>query len=172
MVYIKNITLDFNAENKPLTVGAKQNDADSRFLIITPVSDGKQIDLTGIMPVFCAEKPDGSHIMNYAQKDSDGRIIVELTSQTLAVSGAVLCEIKLYQDLSVLSSCGFCVNVEKSLSDNAVESSDEYTILTELIAECKAMLKSVNLDTEKPYSSALQIKITETEQKVYEEEQI
>lgn len=172
MVYVKNITLDFNAENKPLTVGAKQNDADSRFLIITPTADGKQIDMTGITPVFCAEKPDGSHIINYAQKDSDGKIIVELTSQTLALSGAVLCEIKLYQDLSVLSSCGFCVNVEKSLSDKAVESTDEYTILTELIAECETMLNSINLIDEKPFSSALKIKITEIEQKEYEEEQV
>ncbi|MDD6489579.1 MAG: BppU family phage baseplate upper protein [Clostridia bacterium] len=169
MVYIKNISLDFNAENKPLTVCAKQNDADSRFLIITPVSDGKQIDMTNVTAVFCAEKPDGSNIMNYAQKDNDGKIIVELTSQTLALSGIVSCEVKLYQGLSVLSSCRFCVNVEKSLSDKAVESTDEFTILTELIAECKAMLKNSYLDYEKPYLSALQTKILEIEQTTYEE---
>lgn len=169
MVYIKNISLDFNAENKPLVISAKQNDTDSRFLIITPTADGKQIDMSGITPVFCAEKPDGSKIMNYAEKDSEGKIIVELTSQTLALSGIVLCEIKLYQDLSVLSSCRFCINVEQSLSDNAVESSDEYTVLTELIAECKEMMKNSSLDVEKMYSSALSSKIIETEEKVYEE---
>ena len=49
MVYVKSISLDFNAENKPLVIGAKQNDIDSRFIVITPTADGKQIDMTDII---------------------------------------------------------------------------------------------------------------------------
>lgn len=168
MVFIKNITLDFNADSEPQTIMAKQKDTESRFILITPVIDGKQIDMTDITAVFCAEKPDGKHIVNNCEITEDGNIFLELTSQTLAVSGVVKCEIKLYQDLAVLSSCMFCLYVLKSVDDDGFESTDEYTVLTKLINMCKTLLKDANLDIETRIKSALQCEETVTENKNYE----
>ena len=138
--------------------------------MITPTADEKRIDMTGITAVFCAEKPDGKTIINYCSVNSDGDILVELTSQTLAVNGIIRCEIKLYQDSSVLSSCPFCIEVVKSVNDNGIESSDEYTILTELIKECRFFLESANFDSEIDYLSVFDATEIEVYTEDYEEE--
>ncbi len=93
-----------------------------------------------------------------------------LTSQTLALSGVVKCEIKLYQGDTVLSSCPFCIEVVESIEENAVESSNEYTILSELIERCNTLLKSAYLDIEKNYSSAYETVNLNPEIKTYKEE--
>ncbi len=164
MYLIKEITLDFSGDSEPQVITAKQCDSESRYILITPVNKGAELDMNGIAAVFCAEKPDGKRIVNYCTVYSDGRISVELTSQALAVNGVLRCEIKLYEDSAVLSSCPFCVNVVKSVSDDGFESTDEYSVLTLLIEEYREIIKSVNADTVKSY-----IFLPETAENVTEE---
>ncbi len=52
MNYIKEFTLDFNAQLPIKSIMAKQNDINSRVLIITPAADGQKIDINNITAVF------------------------------------------------------------------------------------------------------------------------
>ncbi len=133
MEYIEKIKLDFNAELIPKPIPAKQLDNKSRYLLVEPCADKNKIDVRSCEAWFYAQRPDGSILKNAAEITEDGNIIILLTSQTLALSGIVRCEIKLYQNLSVLSSSPFYINVIGSISDNEIKKSNEYAALARLI---------------------------------------
>ncbi len=170
MIYTKRMILDFTAKSPPKIITAKQNDTNSRVLIITPAADGQKIDMNNITAVFFAEKPDGKFVFNSCINDSDSNIVVNLTMQTLIVCGFVKCEIKLYQNDIMLSSCPFYIRVVESIGENTVESTDEHTILTGLIDKCNKFLNSGNSTAERHYSSAYETVNLNPEIKTYKEE--
>lgn len=86
--------------------------------------------------VFRAIKPDGTNIYN-AASITDNTVTVNLTTQTVTVLGAVKCELSIYgNNNTLLYSPQFEIVVEDYLySDDAVESTDEFTALTEAISD-------------------------------------
>lgn len=90
----------------------------------------------GTTAVFRAIKPDNTKLFNSAII-TDNVVTVGLTTQTVAALGTVRCELSIYgTNNELLYSPQFDIIVEDYLySDTAIESTDEYTDLTEAISK-------------------------------------
>ncbi len=89
----------------------------------------------GTTAVFRAIKPDNTQLFN-SSTITDNVVTVGLTTQTVAALGTVRCELSIYgMNNELLYSPQFDVIVEDYLySDTAIESTDEYTNLTEALS--------------------------------------
>jgi len=126
----QKINLDFGRDTLPITVFAKQNDANTRFIEITPLNCGQSYTLEeGVTPRIQLTKADGHTVFNDATVEN-GKIIAEFTEQALAAAGTAVAEIGLYKGSELLSSQVFYIDVKKSAFDkDAPESSNEYNAL-------------------------------------------
>ena len=90
----------------------------------------------GTTAVFRAIKPDNTKLFD-STTIIDNVVTVELTTQTVAALGTVRCELSIYgTNNELLYSPQFDIIVEDYLySDTAVESTGEYTELTEAISK-------------------------------------
>lgn len=90
----------------------------------------------GTTAVFRAIKPDNKKLFN-STTITDNVVTVGLTTQTVAALGTVRCELSIYgTNNELLYSPQFDIIVEDYLySDTAIESTDEYTDLTEAISK-------------------------------------
>lgn len=132
----KKLSLDFGRDTHPITVFAKQNDKNTRFLEITPLNCGQAYALEdGITPRLQLTKVDGHTVLNDAALEN-GVIVVELTPQALAAAGVAVAEIGLYKGEALLSSQIFYIDVKRAAFDkDAPASSDEFNALTAALAE-------------------------------------
>lgn len=82
------ISLDFY-DNKIVCINAKQGDNNSRYIEVTCTDRGKPyiLDKTTTVAFIRASKPDGRYIFNNAEITNNGKVLVELTPQMLAVAG-------------------------------------------------------------------------------------
>lgn len=140
---IQKIELDFAGESIPKKVFAKQGDAETRFLEITPLCHGQILQKEeGIVPRLRLCKPDGHTVMNDGSF-TEGKITVELTRQALSCAGKAVAEIGLYKGTELLSSQMFIVEVRPTAyPEGAPESSDEYGSLTKTLAEAEKAIKN------------------------------
>ena len=90
----------------------------------------------GTTAVFRAIKPDDKKLFN-STTITDNVVTVGLTTQTVAALGTVRCELSIYgTNNELLYSPQFDIIVEDYLySDTAIESTNEYTDLTEAISK-------------------------------------
>lgn len=139
------LNLDTNQRLRNGTRCAKQGDAGSRWLEVTVTCNSVPVDLTGCRAVFYARKPSWKGVYSNASiaDAENGVISVELTSQTLAEAGRLQCEITIYgPDHSVLSTlCTDEILVSPTVRDDeAIESANEFTALTEAMTEVNAVI--------------------------------
>ncbi len=136
MNYILQTTLDLYKTNP--TYNAKQNDAGSRYILATIAANGVTQSVPETATVSLkVEKADGTRTLT-AGTVSEGKILVELTNQTLAVAGTATCELQIIESepTSLLKTLRFFLNIETEVySDTVAESTDEFTALTEALAE-------------------------------------
>lgn len=134
MKLLRKIILDFGRDTLPVTVFAKQNDSQSRFLEITPLDNRQRLELEdGVTARLLLTKPDGFTVINDAVI-KDGKIFVALTRQILAAAGTATAEIALYRGDAVLSSALFYINIKESAYDpDAPESADEFNALLDAL---------------------------------------
>lgn len=132
----QKLSLDFGRDTHPITVFAKQNDKNTRFLEITPLNCGQAYAIEdGVTPRLQLTKADGHTVLNDATIEN-GVIVVELTPQALAAAGVAVAEIGLYKGEALLSSQIFYIDVERAAFDkDAPASSDEFNALTAALAE-------------------------------------
>lgn len=132
----QKLSLDFGRDTHPITVFAKQNDKNTRFLEITPLNCGQTYAIEdGVTPRLQLTKADGHTVLNDATVEN-GVIVVELTPQALAAAGVAVAEIGLYKGEALLSSQIFYIDVERAAFDkDAPASSDEFNALTAALAE-------------------------------------
>lgn len=152
-----DITLDFGKKSNGVTVYAKQGDANSRFIKVIPLYNGQKWNIPeGTQAFFAARKPDGKHIYN-EQTVEDNSILVELTDQTLVVSGRSLCSIVLTSDTgSILTTQNFNLEVEESPGAYAeLESADEVQTLQKLIDYIEDLLENGGLGGGAPLSDSV-----------------
>lgn len=97
----------------------------------------------GTTAVFRAIKPDNTKLFNSATV-ADNVVTVGLTTQTVAALGTVRCELSIYgTNNELLYSPQFDIIVEDYLySDTAIESTDEYTDLTEAISKVNNIIST------------------------------
>lgn len=133
MQFIKEITFDISRDLIQ-RIEAKQNDTKSRFIIFNLINNNTPLDLTSNTVKIFAQKADTTIIFNNViiLDATNGKIQVELTSQTLAIAGDLNCELDIYgSDSSIFSSTVFTINVEVGIrNDTAIESTNEFTALT------------------------------------------
>lgn len=133
-------------------ITAVEGDTKSRYLDVTLFSNSQNIDISGNTIRIYMKKPDGTEIFNEGQilDYSSGRVQFELTSQALAVSGVLETQIIIFSEdeTEILSTNRFKIFVTESLiSDNSIESSNEYgalVILFQDIYDARRQITEIN----------------------------
>lgn len=146
-------------------VNVKKADTDSRKVCIYLSYAAKPFDLNDVVSaVLRAEKPDGKVMFNNCTVCED-RLEYIITTQTIASIGTVTCEITLTSGSGqVLVTPRFEIIVSETIySDSEIESTDEYTALTETLKKAASLKDGItptigengnwyfdNVDTGKP----------------------
>ena len=134
----KEIIIDVEQFHVP-DIDAKQYDLKSRFLKIKLFNEAKEFNVndTDLAFKFFARKPDGTEVFNNCTVENNF-VVVELTSQTLAVVGKVKAELMIYGKArgEVLTTKPFIINVIESInSQSAIESTNEYSVIMNIVKE-------------------------------------
>lgn len=130
-MYKRDIYLDID-DNLNNYIKSVELDSNSRVWHFHLTVDYEPLDLTGKSVHFIAEKPDKTNVLNDCKiVDAEkGVVEVKLTRQVNAIPGYVKCLLKIIGDEGfVLKTKTFVVDVSKTLSDDAVVSSDEFGAL-------------------------------------------
>lgn len=135
----QNMTLDLTKRAAFQYVNAKQGDNGSRFVKITLTDGGVNYrPPADTAATFRAQKPDGTMVLNQAVVNDDGTVTVELTQQTLAVSGDVAADVYLTDNHGAqLSSVSFIIHVENAPTGEAIDSTNEFLKLLEIIEQAE-----------------------------------
>lgn len=97
----------------------------------------------GATAVFCINKSDGHKVYDACEIEDESTVIVTLSNQAIACAGRQKAQIYLSKDGWDIKTQTFTVNVPRAIyTDDAIKSSDEFGILSELIAEYEAIVDS------------------------------
>ena len=142
-IVLNKISLDIKKNGIQAIVHAKKGDIQSRAIIITFRIDGNNYRVAdGVTAVIRAKKPDGTVIYNSATVQ-DGKVYFLFTSQYCAVAGKYTGEVQLVKSGKVLYTPKFAINVEDNIYDDSeIESTNEYTQLTEAIEDAQDALET------------------------------
>lgn len=148
------ISLDVHRCDAAVTLHCKRYDTGRR--ILAALTDGGapyRID-ADCRAVFTARKPDGHILYNDCTIDGN-TVCYDLTPQTTAAAGMVLCELRIYSGETLLTSPRFCLHVDETVyaEGDVIESADEVTTLTGLIADIEQKLENGELRGE-PFTYA------------------
>lgn len=141
---IPAISVDF-LNHSYHNVQSKQLD-NSRYLICTLTENGiprtVKPDETARLRL---EKPDKTYVYNECKVIEDGRILVTLTEQILAVKGKAQCDIQLTSKSGIIySTKNFIINIDSvPYPPDAIESSNEFDALNDIIAREGERIKIV-----------------------------
>lgn len=152
-----NINVDFY-DNKYIMINAKQYDDRSRLISVTCYNEGSLYNLSAKNHTAYVKyrKANGRWVLNSCAINNKGLILIELTEQMLASAG--ICYVDLIivnkgsaivnidtgsittiDGSSVLTTKAFCIDVQEAVVDNSlIESSDEYSGLTDLLERAEA----------------------------------
>ena len=145
-IYSK-ISLDVQNIASQLTVSVKRGDT-TRGLIISLTDNGKVYNIPDYcFATFSARKSDGT-FLDGSCTIKNNKIIYEFSEQLTAVAGRVDCDIGLYDSNSErLVSPLFTVFVYETIKSeysSKVVSSDEFTMLTDLISQATEAIGTAN----------------------------
>ena len=127
----------------------KQGEVQSRLLRFKILASSEPVDLTGAMVTFYFTKPDGrSEYLPAMLLDQDrepGGVSVLLTSQSCAAAGRVTdAEIRVdFQDQSNLRVTCPVIRILSSVSDQAIESSNEFSVLTSALEKVNSLTEEL-----------------------------
>jgi len=138
---IRELNIDLH-DSKYIQVNAKQYDRESRYVLITCYNKNTIFPLSSENnhAYIRYRKVDDLGVFNSCQITDEGKILVELTEQMLALAGKCYGDLVIVHndptidDGSIMSTMVFCVNVIAPALDNRdIESSNEYNALNELL---------------------------------------
>ena len=136
------ISLDVHSAASAVTLSCKQGDTGRRILAAL-TDDGVMYTIgADCRAVFTARKPDGNILYNDCRIEGN-RVCYDLTPQTTAVPGLLLCELRLYgAGEQLLTSPRFFLHVDRTVytDGDVIESTDEVTTLTGLVAQIREKL--------------------------------
>lgn len=141
------INIEMSGETKKYAISAKQGDKATRFIVAKLLNNGEPYQIpSGTQVVVNIKKPDGKHVYNECEyKDAD--VTIELTNQALAAAGTGICDIEIRSNDSsqVVSSASFEIEIEKSMrSEDAIESSNEFTTLEKKLQKINGAIETIN----------------------------
>ena len=131
---VYRVLLDIHTTRCQTMLDVSKGD-NARTIIFTLTDGGNPYDIEDdCTAIFRAVKPDGTVLYN-ACEIADNSITYRLTSQTSAAEGIIECEVQLLDGNEyTITSPRFALRVAPTLySDSEIESTDEYTELTEAI---------------------------------------
>ena len=140
------ISLDINEHGSQVVLKAKKADTGRKVYISLRAGGTPYTIEDGCYAVFKATKPDGSILYNACTIENN-EIVYEFTEQTCTAIGRSRCEIALYGlDDKLITSPRFALLVDGVIyPDEMVESTDEFSALTELVGDT---LKFIDAATE------------------------
>lgn len=148
---VQRLTLDLRQTDSGKCLSTKRGNTAVRLKVnLTNGGCPYWID-EGVSAVFTAQKSDGAILFN-ACSIEENTVIYDFTGQTVNVEGETVCEIRLYSgDELVLTSPSFTLLVDDTVyEDGAIlDSSDEVTALTELMAAGTALVNDLNAAEER-----------------------
>ncbi len=185
------------SNHKYLSIDAKQYDRNLRYILITCYHQGSflPINKNTCFASIRYRKPDDWGVFNTCEITEDGKILVELTEQMLAVSGLCYADVVIHENMQlkvdivenadgsveiidtgnsgVISTMTFIVNVREAAFDNEeVESSYEYNALNNLLTEARrnydTVMESCNASEANAKTSEANAKTSETKAKTSE----
>lgn len=155
----KEINIDVS-NHKYISINAKQYDRSLRYILITCYNQGVFFPIKeNIHSAYIRyKKPDNHEIFNTCKITKDGKILVELTEQMLAMAGLCYADVVIHENMTleveiaenddglveiinvgndgIISTMTFIVNVYEAAFDNEqIESSYEYNALNDLLTE-------------------------------------
>lgn len=139
------VILDVQDINSAVTVYAKRGDT-GRKIIISLSNGGFPYNIADdCYAVMTAKKPDGNILYNHCHINGD-TIEYEITEQTTAAVGTLLCELKLYgSNDSLITSAKFRIVVDGTIySDGRVESESEFSSLTHLVSQANTTISEAS----------------------------
>ena len=185
------------SNHKYLSIDTKQYDRNLRYILITCYHQGSflPINKNTCFASVRYRKPDNYGVFNTCEITQDGRILVELTEQMLAVAGLCYADVVIHENLNlavnivenadgsveiidtgnsgIISTMTFIINVREAAFDNEeVESSYEYNALNDLLTEARrnydAVMESCNASEANAKTSEINAKTSETKAKTSE----
>lgn len=98
----------------------------------------------GAVARIYVRKPSGKEIYNDCTVLGN-TVVVKLTTQMLAETGKVTCQVEISEESSKVSSFAFLLSVEERIdSGSAIESTDEFTALENALWEAEEAAKNAN----------------------------
>lgn len=157
---ISRISLDIHDMTSQCSISVKQGDT-IRRLVITLTDNGKIYDIPSYCyAVFSAKKSDGKFVGNGCVIQ-DNKIIFDFVEQLTTAVGRMDCDITLYgMNSEQITSSLFTIYVFETIRDEyegAVQSSDEFTILSDLITTANVAIndaRTATLDAQDAASEA------------------
>lgn len=143
---IFNVILDLSDTNKskiPQIIFNK-NDRNTSIMAIKLNNNGSSVDLTGKSIDIFIQKPDNTKVFNKMQmvNTQEGVLFIELPTQSLTAAGICTVELRIQQDQEVRIPASFNYTVLDSIiDDNAIESSNEFSALTQRIEEVNKIIQ-------------------------------
>ena len=130
-------TLNLHSALSHTSLAIKKGDTKHR-LIISLAEGGEPYAIAdGCMAVFLALKPDNTTIFDSCSIE-DNRVIYDVSPQTVAAGGMVMCEVRIYgPEQGLLSSESFVILVDDSGDryEEGIPSTDEFNALTETLSK-------------------------------------
>lgn len=140
------VNLEVSGEGPGVFLEVKRGDS-GRRLLVTLTQDGFPLPITeDCYGVFSALKPDGTEIFNGCAIEN-GFIVYTLTPQTLAESGKLPCELRLYgAGDKLITSARFWLLVAEALPEGETPevSQPEVDALTVLISDAAETINEGN----------------------------
>lgn len=136
------ISLDIHKQTTQAHLAVKKGDT-ARQIVASLTSSGVPYHIVeGCYAVFMGKKPDGNVLYNACTIEGD-RIVYSFTEQTASAAGTMICELRLYgADGNLITSPRIALIVSGTVyEDTEVESADEYSALSGLVAETLALRK-------------------------------
>lgn len=187
---IKQLDIDFY-NTKYISINAKQNDRNSRFILATCYNQGELIQISQDYHAFIRyRKADDLGVFNSCEITSSGKIKIELTEQMLAVAGRCYADLVILNNVPVeitenpgglitldndyiVSSMTFTINVIEDSYDNVeIESSYEYDALNDLLTKATEdysyVMKAAKISEDNAKTSEENALVSETNAKVSE----
>ena len=143
-----DILLDIKRNRKVEEFEVVQGDYESNILNIAIVEDFEPYDLTGLNVEIAFAKPDGTTVLQDEQNGvtiiTEGKIRCILNTNTIAASGKVFAEVRILQDLRLLTTARFDFFVRRAIvNDETIESTNEFPILNRKIQEVNDLVEEI-----------------------------
>lgn len=144
MEYLQQVYLDINPNDLYTVVTAKQFDTNSRGIVARIMEDGREHTITGDRFELRVKKPDGHVVISSATINNDQSVTAIFNEQCLLVNGRAYADLAEISNGEILSTAPFIIDIKPSPNpDKAqVESTDEYSVLYDLINEADNVIST------------------------------